>query len=457
MDYQEFLKRKKTEDVPTGIQKIPELNPMLFDFQKDIVRWALKRGRAAIFADCGMGKTGMQLEWANHVPGDVLILAPLAVSSQTVREAEKFGVGEVVYSADGSKKGKYTITNYERLEKFNPGDYTGIVLDESSILKSYTGKYRTMLVENWSSVPFRLAATATPAPNDFMELGNHAEFLGSMKREEMLAMFFVHDGGETQKWRIKGHARDDFWEWVASWAVMIRKPSDLGYEDGDFILPEMKIEQITVHSEKATDGFLFPMEAQGLGDRQKARRTTIEDRCKKAAEIVNADNEQWIVWCDLNDESSMLDKMINGSVEVAGIHKEDYKKDKLLGFAKDEFRVLTSKPKIAGWGMNYQNCHNMAFVGLSDSYESFYQAVRRCWRFGQKHHVNVKVITSDLEGAVVKNIERKERDAEEMANQMVKFMHKINEKNIRGMEQDKTGYNPQIKMKLPEWLKGEKE
>jgi len=456
MEYCEFLKKKKTEDVPTGIKEIPALNPMLFDFQKDIVRWALKRGRAAIFADCGMGKTGMQLEWAKHVPGDVLILAPLAVASQTIREAEKFGIGEVVYSADGSKKGKFTITNYERLEKFDANDYTGIVLDESSILKSYTGKYRTMLLEKWASVPFRLAATATPAPNDFIELGNHAEFLGSMKREEMLAMFFVHDGGETQKWRIKGHAKDDFWEWVASWAVMIRKPSDIGYEDGEFILPEMNIEQITVHSEKATDGFLFPMEAQGLGDRQKARRSTIEERCKKAAEIVNSNEEQWIVWCDLNDESAMLDNMIDGSCEVAGSHKEDYKKDKLLGFAKDEFRVLTSKPKIAGWGMNYQNCHNMAFVGLSDSYESFYQAVRRCWRFGQKHQVNVKVITSDLEGAVVKNIERKERDAEEMANQMVKFMHKINERNIRGMEQDKTGYNPQIEMRLPNWLKGVK-
>jgi len=276
-----------------------------------------------------------------------------------------------------------------------------------------------------------------------------------MKREEMLAMFFVHDGGETQKWRIKGHARDDFWEWVASWAVMIRKPSDLGYEDGDFILPEMNIEQITVHSENATDGFLFPMEAQGLGDRQKARRTTIRERCEKAAEIVNADDDQWVVWCDLNDESKLLSGLINGAVEVAGSHKKEVKEQALLGFAKEDFPVLVSKPKIAGWGMNWQQCHNVAFVGLSDSYESFYQAVRRCWRFGQKKNVNVKIITSDLEGAVVKNIERKERDAEEMASQMVRFMHKINERNIRGLVQDKTGYDPQIQMKLPEWLKGE--
>jgi len=237
VEYEEFLQCKKINDAPTGLIDIPELNPMLFDFQRDITRWALKRGRAAVWADCGMGKSFIQLEWAKHVPGNVLIVAPLAVSSQTIRESEKFHEEVVKYSGDGKISSRVTITNYERIDKFNPADFNGIVLDESSILKSYTGKYRTDLIDRFGNVPFRLCCTATPSPNDFMELGNHAEFLGAMTRTEMLSMFFVHDGGETATWRIKGHAQKEFWRWVSSWAVMIRKPSDLGYDDGKFVLP----------------------------------------------------------------------------------------------------------------------------------------------------------------------------------------------------------------------------
>lgn len=432
-NYQDFLNEKRTIDRDTGLSNIPELNPMLFDFQRDIVAWALRRGRAAIFADCGMGKTPMQLEWARHIPGRVLIIAPLAVSAQTIREAEKFGVPGIKYSPDGSVSSRITITNYERMEKFDPEMFEGIVLDESSILKSYSGKYRTELIERFGRVRFRLACTATPAPNDFMELGNHSEFLGAMKRTEMLSMFFVHDGGETQSWRIKGHAESEFWRWVCSWAVMIRKPSDLGYNDGDFILPALSIDQVTIQSDEPTDGMLFAVEAQSLQERQGARRQTIEDRARACADLVNAIKDQCLVWCDLNDESAMLTRMIPDAVEVKGADSEEHKERSMLAFSRGEIRVLVTKPKIAGFGMNWQSCHNVFFVGLSDSYEAFYQAVRRCWRFGQVSPVSCKIITSDIEGAVVANIIRKEKDALRMAEMMVENMREINKENIKGM------------------------
>lgn len=443
MDYSKFLKQKAIDDVATGLKEVPELNSMLFDFQKDIVRWALIRGRACIFADCGMGKTPMQLEWARHIPGKVLIVAPLAVASQTIREADKFGIGNIEYLPEEKIIDGNGITNYERLDKFDASNYTGVVLDESSILKSYTGKIRNDIVERFSKIPFRLAATATPAPNDFMELGNHAEFVGAMTRTEMLSMFFVHDGGETQKWRLKGHAEFEFWKWVASWAIMIRKPSDLGYDDGDFILPPINIEQITVKTDQVEDGFLFPVEAQSLSERQSARRNTVTERAKKAAELVNNSNEQWLVWCDRNDESAELKKLIPGAIEVKGSDSNEHKINSMLDFQSNKIRVIVTKPSIAGFGMNWQQCHNVIFVGLSDSYEMYYQAVRRVWRFGQTEDVNVYIVVSELEGAVVRNIERKERDAMEMANQMVQHMHAINEENIKGMTHEQTEYKRQ--------------
>jgi len=441
MTYEEFRESKRINDAPTGLSVIPELNPMLFDFQRDIVSWALKRGRAAIFADCGMGKTIMQLEWARHIPGNILILAPLAVSDQTIREAAKFHEEDILYSPDGSIKSRVTITNYERIEHFNPDDFNGIVLDESSILKSYTGKYRTDLIERFGSVPFRLACTATPAPNDFMELGNHSEFLGAMTRTEMLSMFFVHDGGDTQSWRVMGHGEDKFWEWVCSWAVMIRKPSDLGYDDGSFTLPPLTIEQVTVHTETPSEGCLFAMEAQSLQERQKARRASISDRVMAAVDLIAKNpDEQWIVWCDLNDESASLSKLIPGAVEVKGGDSDEHKKSSMLGFANGTVKILVSKPSIAGWGMNFQKCHNEIFVGLSDSYEQFYQAARRCWRFGQVSPVSIYVVTADTEGAVVKNIQRKEEDARRMAEMMVENMSELNSLEIRGIERTKSDY-----------------
>lgn len=431
-DYEQFLVQKAIVDPSTGLHAVPALNPMLFPFQRDIVAWALRRGRAAIFADCGMGKTPMQLEWAKHIPGRVLILAPLAVAQQTVREGAKFGI-EVIYAREGGAHlGKITVTNYEMLEHFDAGMFHGIVLDESSILKAYDGKTRTQIIDSFAQTPFRLACTATPAPNDYMELGNHAQFLSVMSYTEMLSMFFVHDGGETQKWRLKGHAQSEFWRWLCSWAVMIRKPSDLGYEDGGFILPGMVMHDVTIQVDKPTTGMLFAIEARTLQERIAARRDTVPERVAHCAALANATDKPFLVWCNLNSESDALRKAIPGSVEVKGSDGWADKERNLLGFANGDIHCLITKPTIAGHGLNLQRCADMAFVGLSDSYESFYQAVRRCWRFGQKQTVNVHVITAEAEGAVVANIKRKEREALDMAANMVEHMKDLNTEALHG-------------------------
>jgi superfamily II DNA or RNA helicase len=430
-DYAAFLARKAVTDPPTGLSKVPALNAALFEFQRDITAWALRRGRAAIFADCGMGKTAMQLEWAKHVPGNVLILAPLAVAEQTVAEGAKFGI-PVKYARAQADAGRITVTNYEMLDRFDPAHFAGVVLDESSILKSYDGATRTAIIETFRQTPFRLACTATPAPNDFMELGNHAEFLGVMSRVEMLSMFFVHDGGETQKWRLKGHAESEFWKWLSSWAVMIRKPSDLGYPDGAFILPELVMHDVTVRIDEPGSGQLFPMMASTLQERLQARRDTLKERIEHAAAIVNATQEPFLLWCNLNEESAQLAKAIPGAVEVTGSDSHEKKSAAMLGFSRGDIRVLVTKPSIAGFGMNWQHCNNMAFVGLSDSYEAFYQAVRRCWRFGQTKPVNVYVVTAETEGAVVANIKRKEADSMKMAENMVAHMKDLNTAAVHG-------------------------
>jgi hypothetical protein len=454
--YQQFLHHKKFSDPLTGHEP-GLLSPVLFDFQRDIVRWAIRRGRAAIFADCGLGKTLMQVEWAKHVirhtGGDVLILAPLAVSAQTIREAYtmlRFPV-RLCASQDDVGHGA-NITNYEKLHNFDPSHFTGVVLDESSIIKHHTSKTRDQLLASFSGTPYRLACTATPSPNDYMELGNHSEFLGVMSRSEMLSMFFIHDGGDTSKWRLKGHAEGEFWKWLCSWAVMVRRPSDLGYNDGGFTLPSISYHNHVIPASSPTNGMLFAMPARDLVARRNARRDSTEDRCKLAADLVNASHEPWVVWCDLNNESQMLAKMINGAVEVSGSDTNQHKESSMLGFADGKFRVMVSKPSIAGFGMNWQHCRNMAFVGLSDSFESYYQATRRCWRFGQKNPVNVHVITSQIEGEVVKNIQRKERDAERMASQMVDHMSSISSAEIKGITRDKKEYCAADSMQLPRFM-----
>lgn len=446
MKYDQFLATKKTVVKPSGFEP-KNINSILYDFQSDITRWAIRKGKAALFEDCGCGKTLQQLEWARevceHTNGKVLILAPLAVAPQTVREGEKLDIKvNLCRDKTGIKPG-INITNYEMLHHFDCSVFDGVVLDESSILKSFSGKIRTMIIESFKHTPYRLACTATPAPNDHMELGNHAEFLGVMTRAEMLAMFFVHDGGETSKWRVKGHAEDEFWRWVCSWAVMLRKPSDLGYDDGKFLLPELHYKEHIIQVNEKPEDRLFAVEALSLQERQQARRDSTKERVKLCADMVNNSDETWLIWCGLNRESEQLTKAIDGAVEVKGSDSTKHKEWALNAFAMGEIKVLVSKPKIAGFGMNFQICHNMAFVGLSDSYEQFYQAVRRCWRFGQESEVNTHIIIADTEGQVLKNIHRKEKDADRMAKQMVGNMHELNEQEIKGNVHTRTEYKTQ--------------
>lgn len=426
MHYADFLAQKRRAIEAVGFDvPIDRLNPMLFDWQKDIVRWALRRGRAALFEDCGLGKTPQQLEWARHVSehtgGNVLILAPLAVSLQTQREGAKFGIAVNICHSQSDVRPGVNITNYEKLHKFNPDGFAGIVLDESSILKAFEGKVRKMITDFAASIKYRLACTATPAPNDLIELTNHAEFLDVMSGKEIIALFFKQDGNTTHAWRLKGHAEEAFWKWMAEWSVAIRKPSDLGYDDGPFTLPALNVHQLTTES-KPADGALFVDEARTLDERRAARRDSLADRVKVVADMVNASHEPWIVWCNLNAESEALVEAIPNSVEVTGSDSEDHKERSMLDFSAGKIRVLVTKPLIAGWGMNWQHCAREAFVGLSDSYEQYYQAMRRCWRFGQKRSVDCYVVVSEAEGSVVDNIARKERQASEMFDGIVKHM-----------------------------------
>ena len=437
--YSDFLKEKILYMPAAGLEDIPKLNKHLFTYQKDIVEWALRRGKAAIFADCGMGKTIMQLEWADKINGKVLILAPLAVTNQTVEEGKRFGI-DIQYARKMEDViGKITITNYEMLEHFDTSEFNGIVLDESSILKSYTGKFRNLIISSFQKTPYRLACTATPAPNDFMELGNHSEFLGVMSRTEMLAMFFVHDGGETQKWRLKGHAQNDYWKWMCSWAFMIKNPSDLGYDQKGFNLPKLNFIQQVVDS-GISDGYLFPLPAATLQERISARRNSVSDRAEKLAEIVNKQRGTWIIWCNLNKESDEIESLIEGSAQIKGSDDLEVKKQRMIDFSKGKIKILITKPSIAGFGMNWQHCHKVAFLGLSDSYEQFYQAIRRCWRFGQKKDVDCHIVISSQEGSVLNNIERKEKDAERMANEMIKNMKGFEMENIKGTKRERVNY-----------------
>ena len=452
MDYQEFLKAKQKMIVDSGKEvDDTEINPHLFDYQHDIVKWALKKGKSAVFAGTGLGKTRIQLAWANLVGGRVLIFAPLAVACQTVQEGKEIGIEVNLCKENADVKDGINITNYDRMERYDLSQFDGIVLDESSILKSQTGKTRNWLIENCSGIPYKLCCTATPAPNDYMELGNHSEFLGCMTEMEMLAMFFIHDGGDTAKWRLKKHAVKVFWEWVASWAVMMVNPADLGYDGSQLILPKLNITQQEVKTE-VTTGSLFAVEAKTLQERQQARRDSLKERVVACAEIVNNSDEQFLVWCNLNVESELIAKSIPDSVEVCGSDTPEHKTESMIGFSEKRIRVLVSKPSICGFGMNWQQCHNMIFVGLSDSFEQYYQAVRRCWRFGQKNEVNVYVITADTEGAVVANIQRKERDFEDMLHGMIAATQNITAQNIKRTGRNQKTYNPIVKMELPDWL-----
>lgn len=465
MTYEEFLEKKKVTAISSGFEKPKEqMNKNLFDWQKDIVHWALRKGRAALFEDCGLGKTIQELEWAQSVSDytnkPVLILAPLAVSEQTKREGEKFGYAVHIVREQKEVKDGINITNYEILEHFDVSVFGGVVLDESSILKNFTGKIRTEIIESFRETPYKLSCTATPAPNDFMELGNQSEFCGVMSRTEMLATYFIHDGGDTSKWRLKGHAQEKFWEWLATWAVVMTNPRDLGYDGAGFDLPELQtIQHVVKEDTNIIDGnfSLFAQVAETLNERMDARRQSLGARCAKAAELIAENpNEQWLVWCDLNAEADELKNMIPKATEVRGSDTPEYKSEMLSGFTTGDVQIMISKPSIAGWGLNWQGCHNMIFVGLSDSYEMMYQAIRRCWRFGQKHSVDVHIVTSEAEGAVKDNIDRKEKQAALMTEEMVKHTRDILEQEIRGTVKISIPYNPQVEMIVPEWLRSVK-
>lgn len=453
-----FLARKLITDPMTGLDEVPALPDCLFPHQRDIVTWALRRGRAALFAGTGLGKSLMELAWAQAVHQatgtNILHLAPLAVSAQMVREADKFGIPARIATCQADCGPGINITNYQKLDHFDVGAFGGIILDESSILKNTDGHYRTKLIDACQSIPFRLAATATPAPNDFMELGNHAEFLGIMSYTDMLATFFVHDGGDTQKWRLKGHAENEFWKWMASWSVMLRKPSDLGYPNEGYDLPPLNFEQHIVAADYAPDvemGTLFPMQAQTLSERIAARRSTVDARCEKAASITPADRP-FVWWCNLNGEAELLAKLIPGAVNLHGGLKEAEKERILLDFSDGKIRVLITKPSLAGFGMNWQHCADTGFVGLNDSFEQFYQAVRRFWRFGQTKPVTAHIIASELEGATVANIKRKETDADRMAAAMVMHMADLSSQAVRGSVRQTPNYNPTVPVQLPSFL-----
>ena len=462
MEYQEFLKSKRILVEPAGFKADTRgLNRKAFQWQKDVVVWALKKGRSALFEDCGLGKTLQQLMWAGevvkHTGKPVMIFAPLAVVRQTESEANKFGEVAVPVRSMAEIHGpKVYVTNYDIADHFDLSGFGGVVLDESSILKDFTSKTKNTLMELCRDVEYKLCCTATPSPNDYTELGNHAEFLGVMSRTEMLATFFVHDGGNTSKWRLKGHAKEAFFAWLASWACCMTTPEDLGYPSGEYMLPPLRIVEHEVKADKLLDGdgqsMLFSPLSQTLSARREARRDSLEKRVETASEIANSSQEQFLVWCDLNAESEMLAEEIHGSVEVKGTDHPDCKAAAMREFGEGKARCLVSKPSIAGWGMNWQQYHRMIFVGLSDSFEAYYQAVRRCWRFGQKSPVTVDIVISDADGAVKANIERKQGEARELTKELVKYTKDILRDDIQSTGRMRESYIATDEMKVPEWL-----
>ena len=462
MNYQDFVARKLETIAPAGLEAPFTLPDSLFPMQRDLVSWALRRGRAAIFADTGLGKTRMEVAFADEVcrrtGGDVMILAPLAVAAQTVAEAAKMGITVTHCREPEDVRPGINITNYDRLHKFDLSRFMGVVPDESSVIKHHTAKLFDQLVEACRFIPYRLCATATPAPNDWTELGTHAEFLGICSRAEMLAEFFVHDGGETQTWRLKGHARHLFWQWVSQWGACVRKPSDLGYDDTLYQLPPLIETEHLIETDDSNlieDGMLFALEASSLMERRAARKESLAGRVQACAALVNADNEPWIVWGEYNAETEALVRLIPGAVEIAGPDKAEDKEQRLADFAAGRIRVLITKPSIAGWGLNWQHCARMAFVGVSDSFEAYYQAVRRCYRFGQQREVHVHLFSSQLEGAVLANLRRKEQDARAMGEALAAETSAAVRAAIGGSQRQTNDYTATRRVTAPTWLRSD--
>lgn len=448
MDYQEFLKNKRRVVQPSGVKvELSEINSKLFDFQRAVTRWCLHKGKSAVFAGCGLGKTVISLEWARHIHedtfGDVLILAPLMVANQTATEESiKFGYEVNLCMKEFDVKSGINITNYERLHLFDTSKFTAVIADESGCLKSFTSAIRNQLIEQFRSTPYRLACTATPAPNDYEELGNHAEFLGVCTRKDMLSTFFTHDGGKTSKWRLKKHAVKEFWMWVASWAVMFQKPSDIGFSDDGFSLPELRYHQIVVNQD-ALMSYRIANEAITLEEQRKVKRESIEDKAMACKELIGDDNDYWVVWCSLNDESKILSKTLD-AIEITGSQNPELKESLLNNFIKGKNKRLVTKGKIAGFGLNLQFCHKTAIVGLTHSFEQFYQLVRRFWRFGQTESVDVYLVTAEAEGLIINNIKRKERDFNEMMEGVIGITQEITKENIQCTESEEDEYKTAI-------------
>lgn len=443
-EYMQFLDSKKAKRVESGfIVNDGDLNPSLFDFQKYCVKRALAVGKFALFEDCGLGKTIQQLEWADkvckHINRPVLILAPLAVISQTIKEGEKFGykvseLGCTIFDQDLAT-GIY-ITNYDNMENIDACLFGGVVLDESSILKNFQGKTRTQLIEDFRNTPYKLACTATPSPNDTTEICNHAEFLDVMSRSEMLAMYFVHDGGSTSDWRLKGHAKQTFWDFVSTWAVMLNKPSDIGFDDDGYQLPPLNMIEEVVVTPKRDNGMLFNTMAVSATEYHKELRDTYKLRLDRVADIVRNSEENFIIWIGHDDEGKYLRSLIPDAVEVKGSDNKQYKKDTLIGFGRGEFRVLITKLKIAQFGLNYQNCHNQIYASLDFSFEATYQGIRRSYRFGQTESVNVYLVTTDTMQNVKDSFEKKQQAFHDMQKAMTEAMNRNikNQIQLRKME-----------------------
>lgn len=455
MKYEDFLKKKQVAFTECGFDaskmQFPE---MIKDFQKACVLWALRLGRSALFADTGLGKTLMQLTWAHcvflHTGKSVLVVAPLCVAQQTVREGVKFGIKtKYVRSQDQIGEVGVYICNYEMMDKFDNRQFSGIALDESSILKGMQGKIRKMITDFARPIDYRLSCTATPSPNDHMELGTQSEFLGVMSQVEMLATYFIHDGSDTSKWRLKGHGRNKFWEWVSTWALIIRNPSDIGFESIGYDLPKLKIVEHVIKTDASDQ--IFVELASGLKERLRARRDSVDVRCEYAARLL----ESWdcgVAWCNLNDESDLMAKLVDGSVNVYGSMDFDKKESALIGFSDGEYTKLITKSKIAGFGMNWQHCDKTLFVGLTDSFESFYQSVRRFWRYGQSKPVEAHVIISDKELLVLENIKRKQSAHNQMISEVIAITKDRAMEQIHGFKPQKASYEPTQKIKLPSFI-----
>lgn len=426
MSYATFLEQKRIIAAPAGVS-IDQVSDVLFPFQRDLVRWAARKGRAALFADTGLGKGLMALEWARVLGERSLIVAPLSVARQFIREAGKFGYDLHFAKRQEDVDSLLTVTNYDQIEHFDPAAFGAVVLDESSILKALDGKTRQKLTTMFERTRYRLCCTATPAPNDIAEIANHAEFLGIMPRTEMLAAFFVHD---DEGWRLKGHAEDAFYRWLASWGMAIRKPSDLGYADDGYILPPLNISPVWVQSDYVPDGQMFFTGLRGIQDRTKVRKGTLSARSAQTAALVCADTDQWVIWCGLNDESAELARAIPDAIEVVGSDSPEKKAAVIEAFQDGKYRVLVTKPKIAGFGLNLQNCHKTAFCGLSDSWEAYYQCIRRFWRFGQVRPVDVRIVLSDIEDAIYHNVMQKEVEAQTMSERLIEHVREFERAEI---------------------------